>query len=272
MAPRRVRLGDGELPLDATGGRGTMGWMRDSTALYPGVGAGGVTYQPSTEAQRSVALERLNEDGYLLLRGLLSPAAVRAGLRRFTAELAERGVRFADADRLQLADGSLGADFPGMGDLQPMAHAEELSRVLEGPELHNFFHWLFSEPAGTLDHKWTRVVPPQLDGRPGGVLHMGAQSRASPHNRHRSLLTVWPFQTTSTWGGARTGSTRCGCRGRTCRWRLGGSACCRARAPCPASSASVKPVSPAAAPLSLSACRLPPLVPTSLDPPGVWRP
>eukprot|EP01045_Picozoa_sp_COSAG04_P036154 COSAG04_NODE_8680_length_943_cov_0.761848_1_plen_142_part_00 len=74
MAPRRVRLGDGELPLDATGGRGTMGWMRDSTALYPGVGAGGVTYQPSTEAQRSVALERLNEDGYLLLRGLLSRA------------------------------------------------------------------------------------------------------------------------------------------------------------------------------------------------------
>ena len=33
MAPRRVRLGDGELPLDATGGHGTMGWMRDSTAL-----------------------------------------------------------------------------------------------------------------------------------------------------------------------------------------------------------------------------------------------
>ena len=123
-----------------------------------------------------MALERLNEDGYLLLRGLLSPAAVRAGLRRFTAELAERGVRFADADRLQLADGSLGADFPGMGDLQPMAHAEELSRVLEGPELHNFFHWLFSEPASTLDNKWTRVVPPQLDGRPGGVLHMGAQT------------------------------------------------------------------------------------------------
>ena len=170
---RLVRLGTGELPLagadncadgaaavDDLSTRPQVGWMTDSSDLY------------ATD-DHSTALERLHDDGFLLLRGLVPRPQLAAGLRHFTHELQSRGVQFApgtEPEQRSLVAPQLGTGAGiGIGDLQAMAHSPDISRILEGPELFSFFTWLFKEPAGTFDWKWTRVVPP---GRRGGF-HMG---------------------------------------------------------------------------------------------------
>ena len=124
-----------------------------------------------------------------MLSGRLPVPELSAGLRHFTEHLQSQGVEFAPntaPEQRTLAGPTLGASATGAGiaDLQAMAHSPEISRVLEGPELFSFFGWLFGEPAGTLDWKWVRVVPP---GRRGGFhmdnVYMGRGSAR--------LCTVW---------------------------------------------------------------------------------
>ena len=126
----------------------------------------------------------------LLSDGRLPVPELSAGLRHFTEHLQSQGVEFAPntaPEQRTLAGPTLGASATGAGiaDLQAMAHSPEISRVLEGPEVFSFFGWLFGEPAGTLDWKWVRVVPP---GRRGGF-HMGA-SHPPPafHTHHHPAL------------------------------------------------------------------------------------
>ena len=97
---------------------------------------------------------------YVLLRGFLPRAAVEAGRRRIAAVLQQQGWVEA-ADTLAIPP-TLEWDSPhppqmlGEVDTQELLHEPSLARVLEAPELDEFFEELFSEPACCFDFKWLR--------------------------------------------------------------------------------------------------------------------
>ena len=97
---------------------------------------------------------------YVLLRGFLPRAAVEAGRRRIAAVLQQQGWVEA-ADTLSIPE-QLEWDSPhppqmlGEVDTQELLHEPSLARVLEAPELNEFFEELFAERACCFDFKWLR--------------------------------------------------------------------------------------------------------------------
>eukprot|EP01052_Picozoa_sp_SAG31_P011106 SAG31_NODE_622_length_13493_cov_7.301254_4_plen_350_part_00 len=134
---------------------------------------------------------RLERDGYLFLKGAVPRAAVLAGQRKIARTLAAEGwLRPGTDPRECLVDPTLDWDSPhppkalGQTDTQQLLRSEEVSRVLNAPELHHIFQVLFDEKPSSLDFKWLRAV------RPGGFsgfhmdnVYMGRGSE--------QLHTVW---------------------------------------------------------------------------------
>jgi len=163
-------LGEGELRLDGE----QMGWMRDCDDL---------------DLHDTAALaSRLEEDGYLLLRGLLPRDRVLAGGAHIAAAMAQEGW-LADAEAARIAPG-LAWDSPhppgkiGASDTQQLLSADATARVLQAPELFALFERLFDEPAAPFDFKWLRAVRPRgFSGFHSDGVYMGRGSAR--------LTTVW---------------------------------------------------------------------------------
>jgi hypothetical protein len=113
--------------------------------------------------------ERLDEDGYLFVRGLLDRAEVQAGRR----ELLEQP--------------ELRQDYPMRSEL--------LRSVIQGPRIMDFFAGLFGAPARSYDFIWLRSQPPSYGIAPHcDTVFMG---RGTP-----DVLTCWtPFGDIALRGG-----------------------------------------------------------------------
>ena len=137
-----------------------LGRMRDSAPLLP-----------DTEALQ----QRLEHDGYLLLRGLLPRGTVLEAQATLAAALAEAGWLADGSDPAELRiDRALEWDSPhppgkiGEVDTQRLFAEPALVRCTEAPELYEVFSRLFARarrcppdlpvPASTFNFKWLRCV------------------------------------------------------------------------------------------------------------------
>ncbi|MBI4555986.1 MAG: phytanoyl-CoA dioxygenase family protein [Candidatus Hydrogenedentes bacterium] len=129
---------------------------------------------------------RMEEDGYLLIRGLHDRNEVMAGRRRLLEALAEEGQLDSGADLMEgvLKPGARGAFYGGK---KAVTHGEEVLRVLEGDRVMNFFSRFLGGPARTFDYKWIRLVAKdQFTGAHYDVVYMGRGTT--------NLYTCWtPF-------------------------------------------------------------------------------
>lgn len=153
-----------ELELDGK----YLSWLRDSTELLEDV-----------PAMRT----RMDEDGYLLLRGLHDPAKVLAARRHILEQLAGNGQLDPDAPLLDAvpAEGSRGAF---MGGQKSVTRARPFLDVVESPEVMGFFARYLEADIRTYDYKWLRVVGPGgFTGAHYDVVYMGRGTK--------DLYTVW---------------------------------------------------------------------------------
>lgn len=95
---------------------------------------------------------RLDEDGYLLLRGVLDRSAVADARREVLALARSEGWLASDGE--SMAEGASGRFLGGT----PISRSEAVLAVLEAPALFELFGALLGEPARTFDYKWMRLV------------------------------------------------------------------------------------------------------------------
>ncbi len=166
-----LKMGNCEMEL----GGPYLGTLRDSNDILADV---------------SALRERIDEDGYLLIRGLQRRENVEAGRRVILENLAENGqIDCAhDLDDAVMVEGA-GGGF--LGGAKRVTHADEFLGVVESPEIMGFFDFYFGEPTRTFDYKWLRAVG--TGGSTGFHYDAVYMSRGSER-----LHTVWtPFSDTS---------------------------------------------------------------------------
>lgn len=136
----------------------------------------------------SALRSQMEEDGYLLIRGLINRDTVIKARKTILTYTDENGeVPFKpDTDLIDAVYNPDGRPSRIMGE-KAVTHHPDVLGVLEGKELFNFFQGLFDQPARTFDYKWLRMMPP---GRAAGphfdVVYMGRGSQR--------LHTCWiPF-------------------------------------------------------------------------------
>lgn len=149
---RKMKLGDGENEL---------GQLRDSAALLGDVAA---------------LKARMDEDGYLWLRGLLDREKV-ADTRRFVLDyMAEKEALVPGAPVLEGVMPRDGKTVP-MAGRRGVTHDPRVLQTLEAPELFDFFQRYFGEPAVTFDYKWLRAVGNEgFTGAHYDIVYMGRGS------------------------------------------------------------------------------------------------
>jgi len=129
--------------------------------------------------------QRMADDGYLLLRGLVGREKVLDARQRILEHLGpavDRNFPFMEG---RLSAGAKGSYLGGHRDI---THTPEVLDVLEGAELAGFWGGYFEEDPLTIQYKWLRAVgngdstPPHYD-----VVYMGRGTR-------EKLFTCWvPF-------------------------------------------------------------------------------
>jgi hypothetical protein len=131
--------------------------------------------------------QRLLEDGYLYLPGLLNRDHVLAARERTLSFMASKMVLDPAVPVLEgvMPRGGRGVNMMGRKEL---THTPEFLAVLEAPELFRFFRDRFGEEARTFDYKWMRAVGnDSYTGCHYDVVYMGLGSQR--------LHTVWiPFE------------------------------------------------------------------------------
>ncbi len=134
----KVSMGQRELEM---GGK-YLGALRDSTALLEDYGA---------------LHARLEEEGYLLLRGLHDPATIRRGRRAVLENLAANGQidPTHPLDEAVIAPGGRGSF---LGGARAITRSPEFLAVVESPRLMGFFEGFLGAPATTFPYKWLRAV------------------------------------------------------------------------------------------------------------------
>ena len=146
-----------------------LGHLRDSSALLddgPGLH------------------QRMAEDGYLLLRGLIDRQIVLTARQTVMDHLHAHAALVPDTPILE---GVMGGRSPQMMGRKGVAYHPSMLDVLEGQELFDFYSEYFDSPVLTYDYKWLRAVGnEEYTGAHYDYVYMG---RGSPN-----LHTTWiPF-------------------------------------------------------------------------------
>lgn len=164
---RQVRFGHSEMAYPTE----QLGELRDSSDLL---------------GDRAALQQRMDEDGCLLLRGLIDREKVLAGRRRILEHMAEHEGLEPGSRPLDGVMGQYGKSV-GMMGRKPITHADEVKAVLEGEELFGFYETFFGEPTRTFDYKWLRAVGnEEFTGCHYDVVYMGRGTG--------NLYTAWvPF-------------------------------------------------------------------------------
>lgn len=126
---------------------------------------------------------RLEEDGYLFVRGLIARRKVLEARAAILAYMAEHEGLEPGSRPLDGVMGQYGRSVGLMGR-QRITHDPAVRAVLEGEELFAFYERLFGQPVRTYDYKWLRAVGhEQFTGAHYDVVYMG---RGTQH-----LRTCW---------------------------------------------------------------------------------
>jgi ectoine hydroxylase-related dioxygenase (phytanoyl-CoA dioxygenase family) len=127
---------------------------------------------------------RMNEDGYLLLRGLIDRDKVLAARETILTYMEEQS---ALVPNTPLLEGVMGGRSPQMMGIKGIAHHKDVLDVLEGEELTDFYDSYFGEPSLTYHYKWLRGVGnEEYTGAHYDFVYMGRGST--------NLHTTWiPF-------------------------------------------------------------------------------
>ncbi len=149
------------------GGR-YLGWLREANEVLG-----------DPEALQA----RMEEDGYLLLRGLQKPENVLRARRSILENLKANGQLDPSSP---LMDGKPGPGAKGafLGGRKEVTRTPEFLALVDSPEIMNFFEQFLDGPVLTYDYKWLRVVGP--DGGTGAhydIVYMGRGTR--------NLYTCW---------------------------------------------------------------------------------
>ena len=126
---------------------------------------------------------RMDEDGYLLIRGLQKTEKIKAARQVVLDNLKTND----QLDLDQPAD--IGVAAPGkkgrfLGGAKQVTHTPEFLSVVESPEIMKFFEGFLDGPVLTYDYKWLRAVGPgDNTGAHYDVVYMGRGTK--------SLYTVW---------------------------------------------------------------------------------
>ena len=133
--------------------------------------------------QPSALKARIEEDGYLLIRGLHDREKVKA-TRRFLLEKLDENEQI---DRSYPLDDAIPAEGKrGMfwGGNKTVTHQPAFLNLVESPEIMNFCEHYYDAPIMTYDYKWLRVVGPgNFSGAHYDIVYMGRGTK--------NLLTVW---------------------------------------------------------------------------------
>lgn len=136
----------------------------------------------SSYADEDVSLlrQRLQEDGYLCMRGLIPTEAVQAARQCLFHQMQEDEALDTDCT----VDMPRGQGKSYMGQKHVTHHPDFLS-MCEHPALYNFFSRLFDESTVSFDYKWARAVPQGAAGTNAhmDVVYMGRGSQ--------DLKTCW---------------------------------------------------------------------------------
>ena len=106
--------------------------------------------------------ERIDEDGYLLIRGLHDKETVLATRQRILEKLEAEEML---APNTPLMDGIFNPDYPeptstgSMGNKE-LTHLSEFKAVVEGTPIMDFFKHFLGGEARTFDFKWLRTAGP----------------------------------------------------------------------------------------------------------------
>lgn len=163
----KIRFGYREIEYPSA----EMGELRDSNGLLG----------------NSAALhERIQTDGYLLLRGLIDRDKVLRGRHTILAYMDEKGALTPGAPMLDGVMPNGGRSVQMMGN-KGIAHSGDVLSVIESEELFDFFGTYFGEEALSFHYKWLRAVGnEQYTGAHMDFVYMGRGST--------NLHTVWiPF-------------------------------------------------------------------------------
>jgi hypothetical protein len=131
----------------------------------------------------AVLRARMQEDGYLLLRGLQNPDRVR-GARRVILENLQANGQLDPNASLDEGIAAPGARGRFLGGTKQLTHTPEFLSVVESPEIMGFFERFLDGPVLTFDYKWLRAVGPgDFSGAHYDVVYMGRGTK--------NLYTVW---------------------------------------------------------------------------------
>lgn len=120
---------------------------------------------------------RLEEDGFLWLRGLIDRAAV-AEARRVILEYMDRQQALVPGEPVLEGVMQRGVKGVNMMGRKGVTADPAVLRVLEAPELFTLFAQLFDEQANTFDYKWLRAVGNEdYTGAHYDVVYMGRGSQ-----------------------------------------------------------------------------------------------
>ena len=130
--------------------------------------------------------QRLRDDGFLLLRGLIDRSLVSHARRTVLAHLQEKHALVPNTPMLEGVMPNGGRSVQMMGR-KGIAHHHSVLSVLENEALFKLFDSLFDEPALSFPYKWLRAVGnEQYTGAHFDYVYMGRGSAR--------LHTVWiPF-------------------------------------------------------------------------------
>ena len=127
--------------------------------------------------------QRMEEDGYLLLRGFHDRAKVAAARAAILEGLAANG----QIDRAYPLEAAVAAPCGRgafLGGSRPFTRSPSFLALVESPEVLGFFSRLLDAEVRTYDYKWLRVVGPGgFTGAHYDIVYMG---RGTPN-----VFTVW---------------------------------------------------------------------------------
>lgn len=166
---RNVRFG----PRDVAFPSDRLGVLRDCSHLV----------DHDAGARGQALRQRLAEDGYLLIRGLLDRRQVLHSRARILEHMQEAGA-IAPGSPIEEGRIATGAQAPWMAGRAEITHHDAVRATLESPALFDFFDQLFGTRAMTLDHKWLRATDrDEYTGAHCDVVYMGRGSER--------LTTCW---------------------------------------------------------------------------------
>ena len=126
---------------------------------------------------------RMEEDGYLLIRGLQKVENIQAA-RRVVLENLQANNQLDPKFPIDEAVAVDGARGRFIGGAKAVTHTPEFLSVVESPEIMGFFDQFLGGPSLTFDYKWLRAVGPgDSTGAHYDVVYMGRGTR--------NLYTTW---------------------------------------------------------------------------------